>query len=38
MALEIEITTSDYAQAFFKSDDKEKPKEQSGGRSEFRVR
>ena len=38
VALEIEMTTSDYAQAFFKSDDQEKPKEQSGGRGEFRVR
>ena len=38
VALEIEMTTSDYAQAFFKSDDKEKPKEQSGGRGEFCVR
>ena len=38
MALEIEMTTSDYAQAFLKSDDKEKPGEQSGGRGEFCVR
>ena len=37
VALEIEMTTSDYAQAFFKSDDKEKPREQSGGRGKFCV-
>ena len=35
---EINVTTSDYAQAFFKSEDKEKSREPQGGRSEFRVR
>ena len=35
---EIKVTTSDYAQAFFKSEDKEKLREPPGGRSEFRVR
>ena len=38
MAHEINVTTSDYAQAFFKSDDKEKSREPQSGRSEFRVR
>ena len=32
------MPTSDYAQAFFKSEDKEKLREPQGGRSEFRVR
>ena len=35
---EINVTTSDYAQAFFKSEDKEKSREPQSGRSEFRVR
>ena len=35
---EINVTTSDYAQAFFKSDHKEKSREPQSGRSEFRVR
>ena len=34
---EINVTTSDYAQAFFKSEDKEKSREPQSGRSEFRV-
>ena len=36
--LEIEMTTSDYALAFFKSEDKDKTKEQIVGRGEVRVR
>ena len=36
--LEIEMTTSDYALAFFKSEDKDKTKEQIIGRGEVRVR
>ena len=36
--LEIEMTTSDYAIAFFKSEDKDKTKEQIVGRGEVRVR
>ena len=35
---EINVITSDYAQAFFKSEDKKKSREPQGGRSEFRVR
>ena len=35
---EINVTTSDYAQAFFKSEDKEKSREPQSGRSEFRDR
>ena len=35
---EINVTTSDYAQAFFKLEDKEKSREPQSGRSEFRVR
>ena len=35
---EINVTTSDYAQAFFKSEDKEKSREPQSGRCEFRVR
>ena len=35
---EINVTTSNYAQAFFKSEDKEKSRESQSGRSEFRVR
>ena len=35
---EINVTTSDYAQAFFKSEDKEKSREPQSGRSEFLVR
>ena len=35
---EINVTTSDYAQAFFKSEDKAKSREPQGGRSEFCVR
>ena len=35
---EINVTTSDYVQAFFKLDDKEKSRESQGGRSEFCVR
>ena len=35
---EINVTTSDYAQAFFKSEDKKKSREPQSGRSEFRVR
>ena len=38
MVHEINVTTSDYAQALFKSEDKEKSRELQGGRSEFRVR
>ena len=38
MVHEINVTTSDYAQAFFKSEDKEKSREPQSGRSEFRVR
>ena len=38
MVHEINVTTSDYAQAFFKSEDKEKSHEPQSGRSEFRVR
>ena len=34
---EINVTTSDYAQAFFKSEDKEKSREPQGRRSEFCV-
>ena len=36
--LEIEMITSDYALAFFKSEDKDKTKEQIVGRGEVRVR
>ena len=35
---EINVTTSDYALAFFKSEDKEKSREPQIGHSEFRVR
>ena len=35
---EINVTTSDYAQTFFKSEDKEKSREPQSGRSEYRVR
>ena len=35
---EINVTTSDYAKAFFKSENKKKSRELQGGRSEFRVR
>ena len=35
---EINVTTSDCAQAFFKSEDKKKSREPQSGRSEFRVR
>ena len=38
MVHEINVTTSDYAQAFFKSEDKEKSREPQSGISEFRVR
>ena len=35
---EIKMSTSDYAQAFFKSEDKDKSREGVAGRGEFRVR
>ena len=38
MVHEINVTSSDYVQAFFKSEDKEKSCEPQGGHSEFRVR